>query len=484
MLISIAYAIGNVKDYSQKKGDAEMLDYLERMLKSMRPAFSRRATFAWFVAVFAGFVTRTDSYGVSSIVRALWLKPSCYPLLLNFFHSSAWTARGLLERWWEFLAKETNAFLVGERAVLFGDHTKVIKDGRRMPGVSTMHQDSETGSKPSFFRGHHWGCLSLLMRRGPERFFATPLWAEIHNERAGESRAVRVVEVAIEIVRSLRRPAYLVLDAFFASGPVFKTARREEGFLEILTRAKKSYVAYLAPAQPKKRGRGRPRIYGKRLKLVELFDDWKEKFETVETSVYGKIETVRYLAIDLLWKPVKGKVRFFLIDSSRGRIVLMTSDLFMDPLVAVNLYCRRVSIETLFDTLKNLLGAMQYHFWSKYLRPASRRPVRKQKSQPRSTRPDKTKNTLAAIEKFVVVQLLVVGALQLLANRFAARIGKGARCWLRTPCGPIPSEFVTRAALSNIIRTNLLSLGKDWITQLILPKRNNVENTGQNEEAA
>ena len=45
---------------------------------------------------------------------------------------------------------------------------------------------------------------------------------------------------------------------------------------------------------------------------MELHDDWQEKFETVETSVYGKIETARYLAIDLLWKPVKGKVRFFL----------------------------------------------------------------------------------------------------------------------------------------------------------------------------
>jgi len=31
-----------------------------------------------------------------------------------------------------------------------------------MPGVTTLHQDSETSSKPSFFRGHHWGCLSLL----------------------------------------------------------------------------------------------------------------------------------------------------------------------------------------------------------------------------------------------------------------------------------------------------------------------------------
>lgn len=454
-----------------------MIDYLERMLKAMRPAFSRRATFTWFVVVFAGFATRADFYGVSSIVRALWLEPACYTRLLNFFHSSAWTARGLFERWWRFLAEEKAPYLIGDRMVLLGDHTNVVKDGRRMPAVSALHQNSETGAKPSFFRGHQWGCLCVLARRGPKSFFATPLWAEIHNERRDESRAVRIVTAALEIARAMKRPAYLVLDAFFASGPVFKAAGREEGLLRVVTRAKKSYVGYLPAQRPKNPKRGRPRLYGRRLKLAELFDLWESKFETVEASIYDKTETVRCLTVDLLWKPIKVKVRFILIESSRGRIVLMSSDLTMEPLLAIHLYCRRVSIETLFDTLKNLMGGMGYHFWSKYLRPVSRRAVRKSKVKLHSSRPLKTKNTLAAIEKFVATQLLVVGALQLLARKFAGSIGDRSRFWLRTPCGPVPSEFVTRAALSNMIRKNLLRFGKDWITRVILSKQKNAENT-------
>ena len=39
------------------------------LLQVLRPVFSRQATFAWFVVAFAGFVTRYDVYGVSSIVR-------------------------------------------------------------------------------------------------------------------------------------------------------------------------------------------------------------------------------------------------------------------------------------------------------------------------------------------------------------------------------------------------------------------------------
>ena len=460
-----------------------MLDYLGKMLKSMRSAFSYETTFLWFVLVFVGFMTRPDSYGASSIVRALMLAPSCYPCLIDFFHSSAWTARGLLDQWWKLVGKEKDAFMVEERIVLLGDHTNIVKDGRKTPSVSTLHQTSETGSKPSFFRGYQWGCLGLLTRRGPDRVLSTPLWAEIHNDLTNGTRATRIVEVAIEAARSWDQPAYLVLDAFFASGPVFETARREGGIVEILTRAKKSYVGYLKPEQPKKRGRGRPRKYGKSLKLIELFDDWKERFETIEASVYGNTDTVRYLATNLLWKATKGEVRFIHIESSRGRIILMTLDFSMDPLVAVDLYCRRVFIETLFDTLKNLQGAGQYRFWSKHLRPASRRPVRKDKSDAHSSRPKKTDNTLAAIEKFMVVHLLVVGALQLLANRFPAHIFGQARCWLRTSCGAVPSEFVTRTALVHIIQTNILSFGKDWMTQLILKNHINPNNTGKNEKA-
>ena len=456
-----------------------MIEYVEDLLRTMRSAFSRRATFVWFVVAFAGFVTRTDTYGITSIVRALWLAPACYPCLLQFFHSTAWTAEKLLAHWREWLVKEKVAHMVEDRIVLLGDHTKTVKGGTKMPEVSTMHQDSETGSKPSFFRGHHWGCISLLIKAG-NKFFGTPLWMEIHKDCMEQSRATHIVKVAGQITQSMGYSAYLVLDAFFAVGPVFQTAAPYEGQLHILTRAKKNIVAYLDPPKPKKKKRGRPRKYGKKLKLISLFDTWSHKFQTVDVMLYRTMETVRYLTLDLLWRPTGSKLRFFLIESSRGRIILMTSDPAMELRVAIKLYCRRVAIETLFDTLKNLLGGMQYHFWSKYLKASSRRPVKKEKQIPFSTRPDRTTNTLEAIEKFVAFQAIVLGTLQLLAYRFGAEIHAKAYCWLRTPCGEIPSEFVTKTALSNIIRANLISFGKDLITQLILEKKKRVDKNGQN----
>jgi len=299
------------------------------------------------------------------------------------------------------------------------------------------------------------------------KFLAAPLWAEIHGNFLEESRSTRIVRMALAIAQTLAQPAFLVLDAYFAVGPVFQAAAAVPGLLHIVTRAKKNVVAYLPPPRPRRNRRGRPRQYGKKLKLMKLFDAWAKKFQTAEAEVYQTQETVRYLTLDLLWKPVQGWLRFFLIITSRGPIILMTSDRTLHALVALQLYCRRTTIERTFDAVKNILGGMRYHFWSKYLARSSRRPTKATAPKPISSQPAKTQNTLAAIEKFLQIQLVVLGVLHLLACRFPQQIILHARCWLRTPCRRIPSEFVTRTALANMVRMNLISFAKGWITIII-----------------
>ena len=443
-----------------------MMGYLEGVLRALRPAFTREATFAWFVVALTGVVIRQEVYGVSSIVRALGLAPVYYPALLHFFHSTAWAAERLYCQWEAWLIRQPVVESTAGRVVLLGDHTKQPKDGRRMPGVTTLHQDSETSSKPSFFRGHHWGCLSLL-GQGHGKRFALPLWAEIHPDHSPDSRATRLVNVAAEIGVRWGLPLFLVLDAFFAVGPVFVAAAASRGALHILTRAKKNVVAYRPPPPPRPHRKGRRRVYGRKLHLMKLFDSRPQDFLTADALVYQKKETVRYLVLDLIWKPVKGLVRFILIETSRGRMILMSSDLTIEPLLALSLYTARVRIESLFASVKNLLGGLAYHFWSKYLAPVSRRPRRGSHPDPESSRPDRTANTLAAIEKFMALHLIVLGVLQLMAATFGHAVREHAQCWLRTPSGAVPSDFVSRTALANLLNANIRVLAKNPIIALI-----------------
>jgi len=475
-----------------------MLKELKSFLLFMRPAFSRRATHGWFVVVFVGFILRTDNFGVSSIIRALFLPAENYMCLLHFFHSSAWDVETIMAIWWQWIVKKNVAHRINNRLVLIGDHTKTPKDGRKIPAVTTLHQDSETGSKPSYFRGHHWGCIGILMQ-ACDKYFAVPLWANIQegltlladsDEKRFLPKTVQIVEMAKRTAIAMSTESYLVLDAYFAVGSVFlATSAKLKGinnFVHILVRAKKNVVAYGKPPKKDPHKRGPAKKYGKKIKLMNLFDS-KAKcyaFQTIEADIYGHHENIRFLVLNLLWKPVKGMLRFILVETSRGRIILITSDFNLDAVTAIQLYCRRVTIETMFDTLKNTLGAMAYHFWSQYLSRASRKPKKQKDQNQKSSNPTQTKNTLAAIEKFVNVQLLVLGMLQLIAKQFPAEVKTKANCWLRTVSSKTPSEFVTRTAAANMLKNNLYGFAKDWITQLIQQKQKGRKHNGSTKKAA
>ncbi len=85
----------------------------------------------------------------------------------------------------------------------------------------------------------------------------------------------------------------------------------------------------------------------------------------MECSIYGKIETISITSLDLLWKPTAGLIRFVLAVTKRGPIILMCSDLTQDPVAALEVYCARVRIETMFDMLKNLMGVLSIDFGPK-----------------------------------------------------------------------------------------------------------------------
>lgn len=127
----------------------------------------------------------------------------------------------------------------------------------------------------------------------------------------------------------------------------------------------------------------------------------------------------------------------------------------MDPLLALERYSRRVTIEVLFDTLKNTQGGMGYHFWSHNLSPASRRPRKNDDQIQDITNLENIRRTLEAIEKFVNLHLLVIGLLQLMAIKIPGEVKAKARCWLRTVSSNTPSEFVTRNAPANALKKNL-----------------------------
>jgi hypothetical protein len=359
------------------------LPFLYQMLDTFRHLFSRRTPWLLFCLMMIGFIVSPHPEGLSSLCPFWLAHDADSHRLLHFFHSSAWQLEPLIAHWSALVLGQHVAVGVAGRYILLGDHTAVVKDARRMPGVVTLHQNSETQSKPSYFRGHYWGVLGLLTGSLQEAF-CTPLEARLHqglihidpespSHGDRDTQSTRLLHMALAFVKRHGRPAFLVLDAFFASATVFELANSYWGIdlqaplLYVVTRAKTSYTAYLIPQAPSTPRAGRPRKYGDKIKLYEVFETHRTQFVEATCQVYGHDEKVSYLVLNLMWKPLKAPLRFIFVTTSRGLIVLMSNDLNLEPLVAISLYCARVRVETMFAMLKGLLGAFAYRFWSRYI---------------------------------------------------------------------------------------------------------------------
>ena len=242
----------------------------------LRPACSRVRTYCWMVLVLMGLSIRTDLAGVTSVVRSLGLVPSDYKRLLHHFHSSGLDLARLTELWTAWCRDAFPAFCVGTHRVCIADGLKAPKEGRKMPAVKKLHQESANNSKPPFIFGHSFQCLSLLTRTAQGHAAAIPLTARIcegvvWSNRDRRTQLDRLVELFLSVVPALHSAVILVADAYYATGKVILPLLASGHHL--VTRARCNAVAYQPAPQPKRRRRGRPRLYGKRVRLRELLAD-------------------------------------------------------------------------------------------------------------------------------------------------------------------------------------------------------------------
>lgn len=121
---------------------------------ALRPAFRWQKTFCLFVVALAGMCIRTDHAGVTSFIRALNLDPLYYHCLLHLFRSNAWSVERLTSVWIQWVMRVFGQYKVNGRYVLVADGTKAPREGRKMPAVKSLHQESESNSKPPFIMGH------------------------------------------------------------------------------------------------------------------------------------------------------------------------------------------------------------------------------------------------------------------------------------------------------------------------------------------
>jgi hypothetical protein len=283
-----------------------------------------------------------------------------------------------------------------------------------------------------------------------------------------------MASMVAELVSVMDAASIIVLDAYFAVGPVFVLLKQVvdasgKRLVHIVTRAKNNVVAYGDPP-PKTGGRGRPPEYGHKLKLMNMFFEREDQFEQTIIELYGQYKTLSFLCLDLIWKPIKEKVRFVMVCDGNERFILMCSDLTLSAQDIIRVYSYRFKIEVNFKVLKHLMGVFFYRFWTSVW-PRIGRKNESDLSTIKDPRSQKLiKETMDAIEGFVNMGCIATGILQILSMNYHQTIWKKYLGWMRTIRSTIPSEEVVKSVVQEEYFHNFRSFSNSAIYRIIMSK--------------
>ncbi len=284
-----------------------------------------------------------------------------------------------------------------------------------------------------------------------------------------------------DVVLSLNKQCIIVLDAYFAVGPVFLILKeildaRGKFLVHVVTRAKDNIVGF-QPPPPKTGRRGAPRKFGQKVKLMSLFDSQRDQFQQLTIDLYGQGKSLAFLCTDLFWKPIQNKVRFVLVEDGNARFILLCSDLALSAENIIKAYSYRFKIEVNFKVVKHLIGAFFYHFWTSVW-PDIRRQNKNNLSQTNDSRSERLiQQATNAIEAFVNFACIATGLLQILALNCHQTIWRNYRGWLRTTTSSTPSEEVVRSVVQQEYFHNFHSFSNTVIYQIIVSKCRKIYNS-------
>lgn len=249
------------------------------------------------------------------------------------------------------------------------DTTHKAKATKKMIGVQKWKQgDNEN----NYIIGHHWAIAGLISRFA-NRFICYPIMYPIMARMISglknpshfvcSSEGVypmtfwdTIFAVILQARQFLETFNFrVVVDAYFANS-TFINPMIDEG-IHVITRWRKDGVGWDDP-QPHygKRKRGRPKKYGIQHKLSNLL----LSPELILVHVYGQLSRVAVVTRDMWLRDINQKVRVVVVQSNKGPIILVSTDLTLSSAEIIEIYSSRFSIEIAIRELKQHFGFGDY----------------------------------------------------------------------------------------------------------------------------
>ena len=322
------------------------------------PSFLHFVSFIVCFAAGLGRMTATTVYRTSP-------RASHWTNYSRFLSRYRWSVSKLSARLLELLVTRCGLWLDDQgrrRLCLVIDETIVEKSSKHMPGVAWQRNTHGGWCRGTHLLGHYWLMVGLLVRVAG-RTMCLPLAFGLYRQKkrcpADEYRTP--CQVALALLQSLPWPSApdlvrtVVADAGFADQHLLKWCAQND-FVAIVRGRIDARVHDLSVEQT---GRGRRRVWGAALSLVEFAADEANFTQTI--ALYQSRTPVQIASLVGRHRQSGLPMRFVTMRTAgRPDAVVMSTDLSLTPREIAGLYADRFAIEMTFRELKQHFGLGDY----------------------------------------------------------------------------------------------------------------------------
>jgi len=263
-----------------------------------------------------------------------------------------------------------------ERLLLVIDDSPTKRYGPKVEGADVHHNPTPGPADQPYLYGHVWVTISLALRHPAWGALALPLRALLYvrektmatiPQGRGWQRfatklqlAARLVEWISPILKKAGKTVWIVIDGGYTKRPFLKRALKTGA--TVVGRLRKDAALRDLPAKLKRgqrRGRGRPRKYGKNKLSLAKRAGQPRGWQSVDCTVYGKAATKTYKTFLATYPPVGRVIRVVLVKEDHGWFAFFCTDPNAGVQEIIEAFADRATIEQDFHDVKEVWGSGQ-----------------------------------------------------------------------------------------------------------------------------